>query len=117
VERPDKQWAVMLVNRSQDVSYKVNVAFGHAGHGDKLGFAGKVETVTFGKEQYQWHPTPVLPMSHPASLNEPVIHREEGFAQPDGPAKHETVAATPETGFTVPAASIVVLRGSIAAHN
>jgi hypothetical protein len=114
VLRPDKQWAVMLVNRSQDASYKVNVAFGHAGRGDRLGFTGKVESVTFGKEQYQWHPTPVLPMSHPASLNEPVIHSEEGFAQPDGPAKHEAVTATPATGFTIPAASIVVLRGTIA---
>jgi hypothetical protein len=114
VERPDKQWAVMLVNRSQNVSYKVNVTFGHAGRGDQLQFSGKVESVTFGKEQYQWHPTPVLPMSHPASLNEPVIHSEEGFALPDGPAKHETVTATPETGFTIQAASILVLRGSIA---
>jgi hypothetical protein len=42
-----------------------------------------------------------------------VIDGGEGYAQPDGPAKHETVPATPETVFTVPAASIVVLRGEI----
>jgi hypothetical protein len=113
VLRPDKQWSIMLVNRSQDVSYKVNVVFGHPAQGDRWGFRGPVETVAFGKSQYQWHPSQVLPMSHPETLLGLVIDGGEGYAQPDGPAKHETVPATPETVFTVPAASIVVLRGEI----
>ena len=44
VLRPDKQWSIMLVNRSQDVSYKVNVVFGHPAQGDRWGFRGPVET-------------------------------------------------------------------------
>jgi hypothetical protein len=52
-------------------------------------------------------------MSHPESMDEPVIHGEEGYARPDGPSKHEIITATPDTLFTIPAASIVVLRGKI----
>jgi hypothetical protein len=113
VERPDKQWSVMLVNRSQDVPYKVKVLFRNSGQTTPSGFRGSVESVVFGKEQYQWHPAAVLPMSHPESMDEPVIHAEEGYARPDGPATHEVIKATPDTVFTIPAASIVVLRGEI----
>jgi len=117
VQRPDKQWSIMLVNRSQDASYKVNVVFNDAAHGERFTFQGQVETTVFGKAQYQWHPSTVLPMSHPESMAEPVIHGPEGYAQPDGPAKREAVMATPKTVFTVPAASIVVLRGEIGHEN
>jgi hypothetical protein len=113
VQRPDKQWSIMLVNRSQDVSYKVNVVFNDAAHGGRFAFRGQVETTVFGKAQYQWHPSTVQPMSHPESMGEPVIHGPEGYAEPDGPAEHEAVSATRDTIFTIPAASIVVLRGEI----
>jgi hypothetical protein len=113
VQRPDKQWSIMLVNRSQDVSYKVNVVFNDSAHGDRFAFRRQVETTVFGKAQYQWHPSTVQPMSHPESMGEPVIHCPEGYAEPDGPAEHEAVSATRDTIFTIPAASIVVLRGEI----
>ena len=117
VQRPDKRWSVMLVNRSQDVPYKVNVVFHQSDQSEGSGFRGPVEAVVFGKEQYQWHPTPVLPMSHPESMGEPVIHTEEGYAKPDGPARREVIPATPDTLFIIPPASIVVLRGEIAGGN
>jgi hypothetical protein len=113
VQRPDKQWSIMLVNRSQDVSYKVNVIFRESDQTEKFGFLGHVETVVFGKEHYQWHPTPIRPMSHPESMGEPVIDTKEGYAKPDGPAKRQVVMATPDTIFTIPAASVLVLRGKI----
>jgi hypothetical protein len=52
--------------------------------------------VTFGAAQYQWHPTP-----------------NGGHADPDGPAARSTVNADAATKFTLPAASVTVLRGKI----
>jgi hypothetical protein len=53
--------------------------------------------VTFGAAQYQWQPTP-----------------NGGHADPDGPAARSTVNASAATKFTLPAASVTVLRGKIA---
>jgi hypothetical protein len=113
VHRPDNKWSVMLVNRSQDASFKVNVVFQRSANGERLGFRGAVESITFGRAQYQWHAAEVMPMSHPEGMDQQVIHGVEGFAQPDGPAKHESVTANSETTYTLPAASILVLRGDV----
>ena len=51
---------------------------------------------TFGKAQYQWHPD-----------------KNGGRADPDGPAVKSTLIATSDTKFTLPAASITVLRGTV----
>ena len=115
-QRPDKKWSVMLVNRSQDAAMHVELRFDQ-GQGRQLTFHDPVETITFGKEQYQWHPFSVEPMAHPENMDESVIHQSEGYAAPDGPAKHEIVSAASGTTFTIPAASIVVLRGEISPEN
>jgi hypothetical protein len=60
-----------------------------------------VAMVTFGSEQYQWH-------SEPTSVN-------GGSADPDGPAARSTIQAGANTMFTLPKASVTVLRGTIAA--
>jgi len=52
--------------------------------------------VTFGSAQYVW--------------------KSEGLsshADPDGPAVGTTITANPQTTFTLPKASITVLRGSV----
>jgi len=55
-------------------------------------------------------------MPHPNALDD---QKEgyEGHAAPDGPILRTTISATPETTFTIPAASILVLRGAIATGN
>ena len=114
-QRPDKQWSVMLVNRSQDEPLKIDLHFDSgAAHS---AFTGTIHSYTFGKGQYQWHPLPVDPMSHPETMEEEVIHAAEGHASPNGPIKEETLTATPQTTYTIPAASIVVLRGQITSTN
>jgi len=60
-------------------------------------FSGSVSLVTFGKAQYAWHP-----------------NRNGGTADPDGPAMKSTVNG-PSTNFSLPAASVTVLRGVISA--
>jgi len=111
--RPDKQWSILLVNRDQDVAHTVSIAFHQAAIEKSFGFRGQVDSIAFGKAQYQWHPSGTMSMSHPNTLD---VQKEgkEGYAAPDGPILRTTISATPKTTFTIPAASILVLRGVIA---
>ncbi len=96
--RPDGQWSVMLVNKDQENSHAIRIAF----HDDKADadsfFTGPVSLISFGSEQYQWHP-----------------EANGGKADPDGPAVRSTVTAVADTEFILPKASVTVLRGKIAA--
>lgn len=94
--RPDGQWALMLVNKDQMNTHSVRIDF-HNGS-TLQHFAGLVERITFGSEQYQWHPAPPP---------------EGGSAEPDGPAARSKIPATPETAFILPKASVTVLRGRV----
>ena len=95
LERPDGQWAVMLVNRDQSNDHAVKVAFDAGGHHEKH-FTGSVERVTFGSNEYQWHREGV-----------------GGHADPDGPPSRSTVAGGADALYQIPKASITVLRGKI----
>jgi len=97
--RPDGQWSLMVVNKDHENSHEVSIAFDGAktGSGTASGFAGQVDVITFGAVQYQWH----------ASTS-------RRHADPDGPSARSTVNATAATKFTLPAASVTVLRGKIA---
>jgi hypothetical protein len=96
--RPDGQWSLMVVNKDQENAHDVMIAFdgAKAANGSAVGFAGPVDVVTFGAAQYQWHASPA-----------------EGHADPDGPAARSTVNANATTKFTLPAASVTVLRGKV----
>ncbi len=93
--RPDGQWAVMLINKDQMNPHPVRINFEN-GRATQH-FRGTVDMITFGSEQYQWHPAPP-----PAG----------GSADPDGPAARSKINATPLTSYTLPKASVTVLRGS-----
>jgi hypothetical protein len=53
-----------------------------------------VDTLTFGRAQYNWDPL-------------------RKAADPDGPPAAAKVTAGSNTGFELPAASVVVVRGTI----
>jgi len=96
VERPDGQWSVMLINKDHDNDHAVKVVFaGPATHRDHC-FAGRVDRITFGAAEYQWH-----------------ADGANGQADPDGPPSRSTVVGGPEALYQLPRASIVVLRGRI----
>jgi hypothetical protein len=76
----------------------VNISFDDAMKKSSSFFAGPVSVTTFGKAQYAWHP----------NIN-------GGTADPDGPAEKSTVRAGTGTTFTLPAASVTVIRGSVEA--
>lgn len=97
VERPDKQWSVMLVNRDQFNDHTVKVVFSDAEAKRERYFRGPVARITFGSNEYQWHQ-----------------EGEGGHADPDGPPSRTTVSGNAETPYQLPKASITVLRGTIA---
>jgi hypothetical protein len=93
VKRPDDQWGLMLINKDYDHAYDVKITFNV---GTPKFFSGAVDLITFGKAQYQWHPA-----------------RRNGYADPDGPARKSTVEGGAKAEYTLPAASVTVLRGRI----
>jgi hypothetical protein len=97
VLRPDGQWSLMVVNKDQENPHSVHIAFEDATAKRETYFAGPVSMVTFGSEQYQWH-----------------SNLKGGTADPDGPAARSTVDGGTNTIYTLPKASITVLRGKLA---
>lgn len=95
LKRPDGQWSLMLINKDHDDAHGVSISF-HDGESKSQSFVGAVSMITFGKAQYQWHPD-----------------RKRGHADPDHPPVHSTISADQKTQFSLPAASVTVLRGKI----
>jgi F5/8 type C domain len=99
VERPGEEWSVMLVNKDPTNAHAVRVVYNRGDGKAPSEFAGQVEIVTFGAEQYAWHPDGV-----------------KSHADPDGPPVHSNATATPETRFILPKASLTVVRGKLASE-
>ena len=97
VLRPDGQWSVLLINKDHENDHAVRIVFQHSESQKHTNFAGPVTMITFGKNQYQWHPA-----------------RRNGYADPDGPAATSTIAGGDDARYTLPPASVTVLRGRIA---
>ena len=98
VRRPDGNWSLMLVNRDEEKSHSIRVVFG-AGRED-ASFDGDVTIATFGSEQYVW-----------------INDGPNSHADPDGPIVARTVSANSQSTFTLPKASVTVLRGKVPALN
>jgi hypothetical protein len=97
VLRPDGSWALLIINKDQENAHAVTIRFEDSLRHRLGAFTGQVTAVVFGKAEYHWHPD-----------------RDGGIADPDGPPKTATVEARSVTSFTLPAASITVLRGTVA---
>jgi hypothetical protein len=113
VKRPDGKWAVMAVNRDQQNAHRVRIAF--EGPADKeISFAGPMEVSTFGSAQYQWHPAQTRFMAHAETSGErTIVPTSKGWADPDGPIVHTKLIAGKDTLYDLPAASVVVIRGTV----
>jgi len=88
----------MLINKDPTNAHEVKIEFADADAGTNAArhFSGPVTVVTFGAEQYVWHSTGAR--SH---------------ADPDGPAATSTLTANSNGKFTLPKASVTVLRGRL----
>ncbi|HEX4021566.1 MAG TPA: discoidin domain-containing protein [Acidobacteriaceae bacterium] len=122
VLRPDGEWSVMMVNRDQWNAHKVRLVFSNGAGGKVSGeagtyLAGDVHVAVFGSAQYKWHPAQKVEMSHlPNSQNKVSLQDTGGNAEPDGPIVESTVQAGQDTEYEIPAASIEVVRGKLAAQ-
>jgi hypothetical protein len=85
----------MLINKDQQNSHAPQISFQNGSAAQH--FTGAIDMITFGSEQYQWHPAPL-----------------GGSADPDGPAVRSKITAVAGTTYTLPKASITVLRGRVA---
>ena len=95
VERPDGQWSLMLVNKDKERAHAMQIRFATEGGADRY-FTGSVDRVTFGAAEYQWRP-----------------NGADGRADPDGPEVKSTVSGGKEMVYSVPRASITILRGKV----
>jgi F5/8 type C domain-containing protein len=96
VHRPDGNWSLMLVNRDESNPHTVRVAFEDAARKRTTTFSGPVTIVTFGSEQYVW--------------------KNDGMnshADPNNPPVATSVQGSPQAAYTLPKASITVLRGKV----
>jgi hypothetical protein len=115
LQHPDGEWSLMLVNRDQFGAHKVRIAFHDSAAQRVTSFGGTVAISTFGREQYQWHPSTTTFMAHSAAAAAmPVLANTKGQADPDGPIVHASKDVGPGADYDVPAASIEVLRGKLA---
>jgi hypothetical protein len=93
VKRPDRQWSLLIVNRDQENAHSVKIRFRNAESGRDGSFTGSVDVLTFGSAQYHWDPL-------------------RNVADPDGPVAKSKVNASAGSTFHLPAASLVVVRGT-----
>ena len=100
LHRPDGNWSLMLVNRDETHPHAVRVLFEDSAGQRTASLSGPVTQVSFGSEQYLWKD---------AGPN--------SYADPDGPPVGATVAGGPQATFTLPKASVTVLRGRLQGEN
>lgn len=93
--RPDGQWSVMLVNKDHDRAHVVKIEF-HGEGTETRRFGGEVTMITFGKQQYQWHAA-----------------RKRGYADPDKPPAVSSINLSKETTYSLPPASLTIVRGKL----
>ena len=94
--RPDGQWSLLIINKDHESSHAVKIEFHDAESNAGHSFAGPVTQLTFGKSQYQWHPA-----------------GKSGYADPDGPAVTSTLTGGQDALYSLPPASINILRGKV----
>jgi hypothetical protein len=95
VRRPDKQWALLAINKDPKRAAQLNVEFNLPSARQPLSFAGRVEVIQFSRQQYAWRDEG--PKGHPIRSLPPAQFTQE---------------ATPS--YELPPYSLTVLRGKVA---
>jgi hypothetical protein len=94
VRRPDKQWALLAINKDPKRAAQLNVQFKISRTRQPLNFVGKVETIQFSRAQYAWRDDG--PNGHPIRSLPPVQ-----FTREASPA------------YELPPYSLTILRGKL----
>jgi hypothetical protein len=94
VHRPDKQWAILLLNKDPKRAYAVHVQFRSKADRTPKDLSGTVTEIQYSSRQYVWHPA-----------------GKDGYAAPNLPPKEQRHAARGTDAVTLAPYSITVLRG------
>jgi hypothetical protein len=95
VRRPDKQWALLAINKDPKRAAQLNVEFNLPGAKQPLSFVGQVQVIQFSRQQYAWRDDG--PNGHPIRSLPPAQFTREASA-----------------GYQLPPYSLTVLRGRLA---
>jgi hypothetical protein len=95
VRRPDKQWAVLAINKDPKRAARLNVAFNIPAAKQPARFVGQVQVIQFSRQQYAWHTAG--PKGYPSR------------SLPPAQFTHEA-----STFYDLPPYSLTVLRGEVA---
>jgi len=94
VHRPDKQWALLAINKNPKRTARLSMQFNFFGANRPVAFAGQVDLIQFSPQEYAWHADG--PNGHPLrSL----------------PPKHFSREAS--SSYDLPPYSLTVLRGNL----
>jgi hypothetical protein len=55
VRRPDKQWALLAINKHPNRNARLSVHFTFSTTQQQASFAGEVSVIQFSRDQYLWH--------------------------------------------------------------
>jgi hypothetical protein len=55
VRRPDKQWALLAINKHPNRAARLSVQFNFSGERPQITFGGDVDIIQFSRDQYAWH--------------------------------------------------------------
>jgi hypothetical protein len=114
LQRPDGTWSLLIVNRDQFFEHKVRIRFRDDATRKESSYEGKVSLITFGRDQYHWHPARTAFLAHAEHNYDATVQTEKnGHADPDGPPASLKISAGKDTEFPLPAASVTVLRGTL----
>jgi hypothetical protein len=94
VRRPDKQWALLAINKDPKRAAQLNVEFNLPGAKQPLGFVGQVQVIQFSQQQYAWRDDG--PNGHPIRSLPPAQFTREASAS-----------------YQLPPYSLTVLRGKV----
>jgi hypothetical protein len=95
VRRPDKQWALLAINKNPKRAAQLKVQFKILGAKQPLSFVGQVQVIQFSRAQYAWHDDG--PNGHPIRSLPPAQFTREASAS-----------------YELPPYSLTVLRGKVA---
>ena len=94
VRRPDKQWALLAINKDPKRAARLNVLFNFSESRRQVGFTADVDVIQLSRDQYAWHDDG--PNGHPTRSLAPA---------------HFTQKAAPS--YEIPPYSLTVLRGKL----
>jgi F5/8 type C domain len=95
-KRPAGDWSLMLINKDPSNAHEVKIDFANDAEKTSRHFAGPVAMVTFGAGQYVWRPAGA-----------------KSHADPDGPPATSALNGKSDGKFTLPRASVTILRGKL----